>query len=78
MTLHERLEDVFQRVFADDLLALTDATTAADIEDWDSVAHINLMFSIEETFGVEFRENEFASLESVGNLKRVLQAKGVA
>lgn len=76
MALHDQLESVFQTVFNDDELAITDETTAADIEGWDSVAHINLMFSIESTFGIQFAGNELAEFQNVGELKRYLQARG--
>ena len=56
MEIHERLVDVFRQVFDDETLRLTDETTADDIEGWDSVAHINLMFSIEQAFGVQFND----------------------
>ena len=76
MTLHDQLTEVFQRVFHDDTLKLTDETTPADVPGWDSVAHINLMFSIEETFGVQFNGNELAEFKNFGELKRYLQEKG--
>lgn len=74
MELHDRLEQVFRLVFADDTLTLTDETTAADVEGWDSVAHINLMFSIESEFGIQFPGNELAEMRNVGELKQFLQA----
>lgn len=76
MSVHERLERVFHQVFADDSLVLRDDLSADDVEEWDSLAHINLMYSIEETFGVQFRTDEFADLRDVGDLKRLLAAKG--
>ncbi len=73
MTLHEQLESVFQTVFNDDELVLADETKAADIEAWDSVAHINLMFSIESAFGVQFAGNELAEFQNIGELKAYLR-----
>lgn len=76
MTLHERLEELFQNVLNDDALALRDEMTAADVPGWDSVAHVNLMFSIEQAFGVQFRGNEFAELKDIGELKTFLARQG--
>lgn len=73
MSLHERLEQVFQNVFNNDELSLRDEMTASDIAGWDSVAHINLMFALEETFGVQFSGNELAEFRTIGDLKRYLQ-----
>jgi acyl carrier protein len=78
LPLHERLEEIFQTVFGDDDLVLTDDTTAADIPGWDSVAHINLMFTIEQAFGVQLAGAEMDDLDSVGALKRLLASKGAA
>jgi acyl carrier protein len=77
MELHERLVEVFRQVFDDDNLTLTDETTADDISEWDSVAHINLMFTIEQEFGVRFNGNELAELKNIGTLKTYLRDKGV-
>jgi acyl carrier protein len=76
MTLHERLEELFRGVFDDDDLTLTDETTADDISGWDSVAHINLMFSIERVFGVQFTGNELAEFKNIGELKEFLASRG--
>jgi acyl carrier protein len=76
MTLQKRLEEVFQEVFDDDALVLTDETTARDIPSWDSVTHINLMFSIEQAFGVHFSGNELAQFKNIGELKVFLTNNG--
>ena len=72
MEVHERLEGLFREVFDDEKLVLTDETTAHDIPKWDSLAHINLMFSIEQTFGVRFKGNELAEMKNIGELKAFL------
>lgn len=75
MTLHEQLVEVFQTVLNDETLALTDETTAADVPGWDSIAHINLMFSIEQAFGIQFNGNELTDLRNIGELKSLLTRK---
>jgi acyl carrier protein len=74
--VHDELERVFRDVFGDESIVLTDATTAADVPGWDSLGHINLMFSIEERFGVQFEGNQLAEFENVGELERFLAANG--
>ena len=73
MTLHERLEAVFQTVFNDDELTLADEMTARDIEGWDSITNINLMFSIEGEFGLQFEGAALAEFKNIGEMKRYLQ-----
>jgi acyl carrier protein len=73
--LHERLEEVFRDIFDDDTIVLSDRTITTDIDGWDSLSHINLMVSIEETFGVQFSGNELAEFENVGELKQFLASR---
>lgn len=70
--IHDRLTEVFQQVFVDEGLILRDEMTSRDIAGWDSVAHINLMFGIEQAFGIRFRGNELAEQADIGQLKRFL------
>lgn len=35
---------------------------------WDSLRHIEIMFALEDEFGIEFSEEELASLESVAKI----------
>jgi acyl carrier protein len=72
--VHDELERLFRDVFGNEGIVLTDETTAADVPDWDSLGHINLMFSIEERFGVRFRDNQLAEFANVGELERFLEA----
>ena len=74
MPVHEELERVFRDAFGNEAIVLTDETTAADIPGWDSLGHINLMFSIEERFDVQFEGNQLAEFANVGELKQFLEA----
>jgi acyl carrier protein len=77
MSVQQRLEAVFKDVFNDQGIALADATTAADIPGWDSVAHITLMFGIEQEFGVQFVGNQLAEFETIGALRTYLESRVV-
>ena len=76
MELDQRLEEVFRQVFDNERLILTNDMMAPDIEGWDSVTHINLMFGIEQAFGVRFKGNELADMKNIGELKNFLVSKG--
>lgn len=75
MTIHDQLQEVFQTVFADDTIELKPETTASDIPQWDSVAHINLMFAIEQAFGIQFAGNELAEFANIGELEQYLEQR---
>ena len=77
--LQAELQDLFRRVFDQDDLAITESTTAAEVDGWDSMAHINLIIAIEKQFGIKFTGGEIAAMrganQNVGHLLRVVAAK---
>ena len=68
----EILTEIFQDVFDDDEIELTDATTADDIEDWDSLEHINLVNAIEEEFDMKFNMGQIVSMKNVGEMVDII------
>ncbi len=70
--LHGQLEQVFRDVFNNDAFTLKDEMTSRDVPGWDSIAHMNLMFTIESRFGIQFVGNELADFKDIGELKRYL------
>ncbi|TBR25694.1 acyl carrier protein [bacterium] len=74
-TLHDKLTGVFRAVFGSDTLTVTDATTAADVEGWDSLAQINLVVGAEEAFAVRFAVAEIRALKDVGGFKALIATK---
>jgi acyl carrier protein len=74
---HERLQEIVRMLFNDSRIVLADDTTPSDIPGWDSLASVNVQFSVEQEFGVEFGDDEFRELETIGDLKSALVGKGV-
>lgn len=72
--VYERLNPVFQDVFDDDTIVVTDATTSDDIEDWDSLEHINLIAAVEEEFGMHFNMGQVVSMKNVGEMVDIILA----
>lgn len=64
----DKLTEVFIGVFDDESIVLNDAMTANDIEDWDSLAHLQLISETEETFGIHFSLGEINNFANVGEL----------
>ncbi len=63
-----KLNDVFRDVFDDEDICVTDSTTADDIEEWDSLEHINLIASIEYEFDIKFNMGEVNNFKNVGEM----------
>jgi len=73
--LHDRLQAIFRKVFDRDSLVIADATSAKDIDDWDSLAQINLVVGAEAEFQIRFQTAEIKALKNVGEFKALIAAK---
>lgn len=70
--IYERLNKVFQDVFDDESITVNEKTTSADIEEWDSLEHINLVIAIETEFGMKFTLGETTSMKNVGEMVTII------
>ena len=73
--VYERLNQVFRDVFDDESITVKDETTADDIEDWDSLEHINLIVAIEKKFGLKFTMNEVTTMKNVGEMVDIITVR---
>ena len=62
----EKVQEIFKDIFDDQGLAIEASTSSNDIEDWDSLNHINLVVAIEKEFKIKFNFNELTGLKDVG------------
>lgn len=69
------LTPVFRQVFADDTIVLRRAMTADDIDDWDSLTHMNLVIAMEVRFKVKFALGELQTLKNVGEMLDLINKK---
>ena len=73
--IYERLNNVFRDVFDDENIIVTKETTADDIEEWDSLEHINLIVAVEEEFEIKFNMKEVTSMKNVGDMVNIIISK---
>lgn len=66
--IFDGLNEIFREVFDDDQINVNDSTTADDIEDWDSLEHINLIVAIEKKYKIKFNMGEVNSFKNVGEM----------
>lgn len=71
--IFKKLTAVFQDVFDDDTIAISDSTTAADIEEWDSLTHIVLLSAVEDEFGIKFDMKAVQGLKDVGAMVDLIE-----
>jgi acyl carrier protein len=70
--LDKRLLDALSRVFNIDPARITPDTSQVNTPTWDSIAHLNLIFEIEDTFGVRLSSEEIPQATSVARLQEIL------
>ena len=70
--LDDRLKDIVRDVLGDDQLQLDERTTAQDVAGWDSLAHINIMVSVETEYGVSFTTDQLGRFRDLGELQDFL------
>lgn len=63
-----KVQTIFRDVLDNEEIVLTDETTANDIEEWDSLSHIQLIVAIEKAFGVKFTSLEIMKWKNVGEM----------
>lgn len=70
-----RVQEVFREELELDDLELTGETTADDVEEWDSLSHVQLVVALEKNFGIKFSSREILSWDNVGDLVDCIEKK---
>ena len=71
----EQLQSIFRDVLDQPNLILTRESNASNVDDWDSLAHINLVTSIEKHYKIKFALGELQDLKDVGDMVDLIQVK---
>lgn len=75
MTTIDTLKDVFGKYFEKQFDSFGEETSPAEIDKWDSTAHVGLILEIERQFEIEFTPSELARLTSVGAIRDLVDRK---
>ncbi len=71
----QRLQTVFRDIFDDDSIVLRDDMTAADVKNWDSLNHIDLIVAVEREFKIKLTTADVTRLKNVGELSALVDKK---
>ena len=69
------LKRVFLEVFDDDTLLISDALVREDLDAWDSLGHMRLVYATEEAFSVSFTIDEIEAMTSVSRILDMIVEK---
>ena len=76
ISIAERMSRIFRDVFDDPSINIRDDMTSEDIDAWDSLTHIHLIFAMEKEFKIVFTIGEAgSSLKNVGELRALIEKK---
>ena len=64
--IFSRIEVIAKKIFGENT-RITETTTSADVEKWDSMNHVLLISSIEKEFGVTFDIMEIIGITCFGD-----------
>lgn len=70
-----KLNDIFEDVLDLESVELTDASSADDYDEWDSLANIQLVIAIQKAFNVKFNSAEILTWNNVGDMVNCILAK---
>ena len=73
--IFEKLREIFIDILDLDTCELTDETTADDIEEWDSLSHIQLIVAIEKALGIKFTALQIMKWRNVGEMVDSIEEK---
>ncbi len=76
--MNEKLFQILADTLGVPLEALSDETSMENTPAWDSVAHLNLVLSLEQAFGQRFSPEEFMQMQSVSAIQRVFAGHGLS
>lgn len=70
-----KLSEIFREEMDNEEITLTEETTANDVEEWDSLSHIQLIVAVEKAFGIRFTSSEILSWNNIGEMVDSIASK---
>lgn len=73
--LQEQLKEIFLGIFDNEGIEIKESTTPEDVEEWDSITHIQLVVALEKHFNTRFTSKEIQNWNSVKEIMDCISSK---
>ncbi|MBX3686339.1 MAG: acyl carrier protein [Rhodocyclaceae bacterium] len=78
MSVYESLREILASTLKTDVANIDKASSVKTLPAWDSLAHVNLMVALEDSFDIELEPEDFPKLTSVAAICEHLERLGVS
>ena len=78
MSTYEQLRHTVAQTLKIPVSSIGPTTKAEDLAAWDSLGHVNLMMSLEQTFDIQLDVDDFPRLNSVPAILEFLKSHGLS
>jgi acyl carrier protein len=72
--LDAAIKAIFWRVFQIQPEEITDQTSWDDLEQWDSLGHLELLEALREAFHIDIPPEQAVEMRAVGDIKRMVSS----
>jgi len=73
----EKIESLLAEVLQISPSSVTNDLAMKNVESWDSLKHMELVVSLEQSFGIQLSFDDIVAMQSVGEIKRVLKERSM-
>ena len=73
--IFEKIQNIFRNVFDNSEMKIENSSNSSNVENWDSLNHINLVVAIQKEFRIKFDLKEIQSFKNVGEMVDLVEKK---
>ena len=75
LEIFDKLKNILFNVFNDESITITEASSSDTIEEWDSLAHVQIVNDIQKAFGIKISAREMMDWDTVGDIIDTISEK---